>query len=56
MADKVKNTEIKVVSAKEAPKPEKVAVTDDCRYAKNMARQHGRPCESSAVFETWAQH
>ncbi len=26
------------------------------QHADEMAARHGRPCESSAVFETWAQH
>ncbi|WP_158498623.1 hypothetical protein [Martelella endophytica] len=57
MADKIKTTEHKAESAKQQkPRPQKVAVTDDSDYAAHMASQHGRPCESSAVFEAWAQH
>ncbi|TPW31717.1 hypothetical protein FJU08_08215 [Martelella alba] len=26
------------------------------QHADEMAAKHGRPCEGTAVFETWAQH
>lgn len=48
--------ESRQTSEQQKPKPHKVAATDDNTYAARIARQHGRPCESSAVFETWAQH
>ncbi|QQM31209.1 hypothetical protein JET14_03245 [Martelella lutilitoris] len=56
MADKVKITETKAARKDYKPNPKKVAGTDDSKYAAEMAYKHGRPCESSAVFETWAQH
>lgn len=48
--------ESRQTSEQQKPQPHKVAATDDNTYAARIARQHGRPCESSAVFETWAQH
>ncbi|PRX05032.1 hypothetical protein [Martelella mediterranea] len=56
MADEVRNKERKASPENYKPRPEKVAGTDDSKYAAEMAYRHGRPCESSAVFETWAQH
>ncbi|TCT44901.1 hypothetical protein EDC90_100138 [Martelella mediterranea] len=56
MAQTVNTPEKKTVSARVKPHPHKIAPTDDSKYAADMAHRNGRPCESSAVFEAWAQH
>lgn len=56
MTETVKNTRKNASSVKNDQKLQKVATTDDNKYAAEMASKHGRPCESSAVFEAWAQH
>lgn len=56
MTEKVEIKKDRKLPEHQKPKPHKVAATDDSAYAAHMARRHGRPCESSAVFETWAQH
>jgi hypothetical protein len=56
MTKKVEIKEVTKASDHQKPKPHNVAATDDSAYAAHIARRHGRPCESSAVFETWAQH
>lgn len=56
MAQTVKTPEKKPASTNLKPRPHKVAPTDDSKYAADMAYRNGRPCESSAVFEAWAQH
>ena len=56
MTRKVDTKESTRSSDHQKPKPHKVAATDDNHYAAQIARRHGRPCESSAVFESWARH
>lgn len=56
MTRKVESKEHRKPSDDQKPKPQKAAATDDRSYAAMMANRHRRPCESSAVFETWARH
>lgn len=56
MTKKVDTQQDRKASEHQKPKPHKVEAADNNNHAAQVAHRHGRPCESSAVFETWAQH
>ena len=56
MTKKVDIKEYRHKQHEQKPKPRKVAASEENARPGHVAHGHRRPCEGSAVFETWAQH
>ncbi|AQZ53366.1 hypothetical protein [Martelella mediterranea] len=56
MTKKVEIKEYKHKQDDQKPKPRKVAASEENARTGHIAHLHRRPCEGSAVFETWARH